>query len=104
MARLILHPRVEGELWDIWEFIARDNIDAATRVIEAAKATFGKLAESPTLGTKRRFHNRRLQEIRSWRVSGYENYIIFYRPFADGIEVLHVYHGARDIDSLFEDD
>jgi toxin ParE1/3/4 len=71
VARLILHPRVEGELWDIWEFIARDNIDAAARVIEAAKATFRKLAESPALGTKRRFHNRRLQEIRSWRVSGF---------------------------------
>jgi toxin ParE1/3/4 len=29
------------------------------------------------------------------------NYLIFYRPLADGIEIVRVLHGARDIDSLF---
>lgn len=30
------------------------------------------------------------------------NYIIFYRPIDNGIKVIRVLHGARDIESLFE--
>jgi hypothetical protein len=30
--------------------------------------------------------------------------MIFYRPLSDGIEIVRVLHGARDIDSLFHPD
>jgi plasmid stabilization system protein ParE len=40
MPKFILDPCVEDELWGIWYFIAQDNPDAATRVIEAAYETF----------------------------------------------------------------
>jgi hypothetical protein len=36
MPKYILDPGVEDELWGIWPFIAQDDPDAATRVIEAA--------------------------------------------------------------------
>ena len=101
MPEYILDPCVEGELWGIWHFIARDNPDAATRVIEAAYETFKTLAANPGLGRPRRFRNPRLRDIRSWRISGFENYLIFYRAIAGGIQVNHVYHGAHDIDALF---
>lgn len=29
------------------------------------------------------------------------NYVIFYRPIGDGIEIVRVLHGARDIDAAF---
>ncbi len=29
------------------------------------------------------------------------NYVIYYRPAKDGIEVARVLHGARDVDRLF---
>lgn len=102
MASIIVAPGVENELWEIWEFIAKDNPEAATRVVEAAKATFRTLAENPALDRKRSFKNRRLRDVRSWQVSGFENYVIFYRGLGAGIEVIHVYHGARDIDALFD--
>jgi toxin ParE1/3/4 len=38
-----------------------------------------------------------------WRVRGFERYLIFYRPTDDGIDVVRVLHGSRDIESLFED-
>ncbi|MBI4663308.1 MAG: type II toxin-antitoxin system RelE/ParE family toxin [Verrucomicrobia bacterium] len=99
--RFILDPCVEEELWAIWEFIADDNPDAAGRVVEAAYETFKDLAASPGLGRPRRFRNPRLRDVRSWRVSGFDNYLIFYRIVPDGVQVLHVYHGARDIEALF---
>jgi plasmid stabilization system protein ParE len=30
------------------------------------------------------------------------DYVMFYRPIDDGIEVVRVLHGARDIDAMFE--
>jgi plasmid stabilization system protein ParE len=47
MPKYILDPCVEDELWGIWHFIAQDNPDAATRVIEAAYETFKTLAANP---------------------------------------------------------
>jgi plasmid stabilization system protein ParE len=100
VAKFILAPCVEDELWAIWAFIARDNPDAATDVIEAAYETFKELADNPNLGRPKKFSHR-LKDIRSWRVSGFDNYLIFYRPVPGGVQVLHVYHGARNIDALF---
>ena len=101
MPEYILDPCVEDELWGIWRFIAQDNPNAATRVIEAAYATFKTLAANPGLGRPRRFRNPQLRDIRSLHISGFKNYLIFYRPVAGGIQVNHIYHGARDIESLF---
>jgi toxin ParE1/3/4 len=104
VAEFILASGVEEELWAIWEHIADDNPDAATRVVEAAYATFKALAATPGLGRLRKFRNPRLKGVRSWLVSGFDSYVIFYRAISGGIEVLHVYHGARDIDALFGDE
>jgi len=103
VARFILDPGVEEELWAIWAFIAEDNLEAATRVVAAAYETFKLLAANPELGRRRSFRNLRLRNVRSFRVSGFGNYLIFYRAVGDGIQVLHIYHGARDIEALFGD-
>ena len=101
MPKFILAPCVESELWAIWKFIAQDNPDAARRVIEAAHATFKNLAATPGLGRPHKFRNPQLKATRSWRAAGFDNYLIFYRPIPEGVQVLHVYHGARDIEALF---
>ena len=101
MPEYILDPCVEEELWGIWNFIAQDNPAAATRVIEAAHETFKYLAANPGFGRPRRFRNPRLHDVRSFHISGFKNYLIFYRPVANGIQVNHVYHSARDIEALF---
>ncbi len=50
MAECILDPIIEEELWEIWDYIAKDNPDAATEVRKAAQETFKTLAENPGLG------------------------------------------------------
>ncbi|HEX4119722.1 MAG TPA: type II toxin-antitoxin system RelE/ParE family toxin [Verrucomicrobiae bacterium] len=50
MPKYTLDPCVEEELWGIWYFIAQDNPDAATRVVEAAYETFKTLAAHPRPG------------------------------------------------------
>ena len=41
-----------------------------------------------------------LAGVRVFPVSRFKKYLVFYRPVADGIEILRVLHGARDIDDL----
>jgi plasmid stabilization system protein ParE len=53
VAKFILDPGVEDELWEIWVFIAEDNPAAATRLVEAAYDTFKMLAANPGLGRRR---------------------------------------------------
>jgi toxin ParE1/3/4 len=63
---------------------------------EFSKAT-PLLAEMPRLGTVRRKRGK-LKGVRSWPLITFGPYLIFYLPLSDGIEVLCVYHGARDIE------
>jgi len=53
------------------------------------------------MGVKRNFIRSELSGVRSWTVTGFENYLIFYRPVEGGIEILRVVHGARDLENLF---
>ncbi len=83
-------------------YLCADNPDAAERVQEAIFDGFDLLARNPALGRRRDF--RRHQNIRSWVVTEFTNYLIFYGELPDGsgVEILRVLHGARDLDALFE--
>lgn len=94
---VIRREEARQDLLDHYVYIGRDNLDAADRFLAAAEAAFEQLAQMPGLGAPRRFRNPDLADVRQWRVPGFENYLIFYRPLDDGIEVLRVIHSARDI-------
>jgi toxin ParE1/3/4 len=100
MPKFILSEFVEPELSAIWDYIAIDNLDAADRFLEAAYGTFQELARMPGMGRTRSFPQARLNNLHSFRIHDFENYLIFYRPIQDGIEVFHVVHGARDLEQF----
>ena len=103
-AEILLSEYVEPELIAIWEFIAFDNLDAADRFLDAAPSTFDQLAQMPGMGRARPFRPSALKNLRSFRIRDFENHLVFYRPIADGIEVFHVLHGARDLEAFFTDE
>ncbi len=43
-------------------------------------------------------------DLHYFRVSRLRKYLVFYRPITDGIEVIRVLHGARDIDGIIADE
>jgi toxin ParE1/3/4 len=73
----------------------------ATRFLESAEDAFASLAKMPGMGRVRRFPHAELGELRSWSIPGFERYLIFYRALSDGIEVIRVIHGMRDLDRIF---
>jgi len=81
---------------DIWSYIAQDNVQAADKVIKAIVSKFSKLTTMPLLGRRR---SELTVELRSFPVS---RYVIFYIPIKDGIQIVRVLHGARDLPPLFE--
>lgn len=84
------------DLDEIWFYIAQDDPDTADRFIRLIVSRFPNLASMPQMGWQREELSPRL---RSFPVG---NYIIFYRPMENGIEIVRVLHGARDLPPLFE--
>lgn len=88
-----LTPAAEDDLFEIWNFIARDNLTAADRLEEDIFGAFKRLANRPGLGHFRRELTNR--PVRFFAVRG--TYLIVYDPASRPLEVVRVLHGARDV-------
>ena len=99
-------PQADADLDDIAAYLQAQSRgpDLPLRFLERAEATFQLLAKSPGLGESRRTTVPGLAGLRSYRVLKFPKYRVLYRPTADGIEVVRVLHGARDLDTLFGSD
>ena len=102
-ARIFIRPRAQADLDDTAEYIGRENPATAVRFLAAAEETFKQLLATPGLGRVREYLDPRLTGLRSWRIRGFENWLVFYRPTDGGIDVVRVLHGARDLAPLLPD-
>ncbi len=68
-------PQAAADLVEIAAFIAEDNPEAAERFLDAAEAAFGMITSLPSLGWTFRFQSPAAQEMRVWRVEGFERYL-----------------------------
>lgn len=97
MATVLITPLARQDLNDIWDYAAESGVERADRLLNLLQEKCQRLAEHPGLGRAR---HELLVNLRSFSV---KNYVIFYQPITDGIEVLRVLHGARDIPSVFDE-
>lgn len=100
MSRVTKHTQAERDIEEAFVFIGERDLDTALDFLFAVEQTFELLAQMPFLGVARDFRHSRLRGVRQWHIKSYEEYLIFYRPVEDGIEVLRVLHGKRDIESI----
>ena len=98
MARVRLTPRARDDLDEIWLYIARDDIGAADRLIDAISARCDSLSAFPDLGPARPdiAPNARMLTI--------DNYIVLYRRKGGDIEIVRIAHGARRLEALWAPD
>jgi toxin ParE1/3/4 len=90
-----------SDLPAIYAFIARENPNAAERVLESVRQTFARISQTPSSGVVYSPRDPTLKGIRMFPVDGYPNYLIFYRFGSDVVRVLYVVHGARHLPHLF---
>jgi len=98
MHRIVKHRKAQRDILQIFVYIGENNIGAAERFLAAFAADIKRLAFMPNIGALRDFQNPKLAGLRSWPISGFENYLIFYRPTSTEVQILRVIHGARDLE------
>ena len=91
MPRVLRTAQARLDLIEIWEFVARSSAARADRLTESIDAKCRLLAQFPEMGRSR---EELAPGVRSTLV---ERYVILYRPLEDGMEVLRVIHGSRDL-------
>jgi toxin ParE1/3/4 len=97
MSQYRISDAAKDDLSDTWSYIAENSAAAADRVTAGLVEMFSTLAAFPAMGRRR---DELGSALRSFVVG---SYLIFYQPVEDGIEVIRVIHGSRDIDSLFRE-
>jgi toxin ParE1/3/4 len=96
MARVRKFPAAEADLIEIGLYIARDSPANAERFIDALERECRMLADSPfDLG-------QRCEGLHfDLRRHNFKQYALIYRPVPDGIELVGVFHGSRELEAIF---
>ena len=98
MSRFRISTQAAQDIENIWKYVAPNNLKAANRLFDTLQESFPKLAKFPQLGRER---SELAPFLRSFPV---KNYLIFYRPIDEGIEIVRILHGSQDIETIFQDE
>lgn len=97
-------PVATRELADLLADIEIRSRSAAENVERSIGETLELLSANPLLGTAYRSRNPDLAGIRYLLVPDYPQFVIIYRPTPEGIEVMHVLRGRRNLRAILEGD
>lgn len=97
MSRFELAEGARQDLFEIEDYISRDDPNAARRIISTLFETFDKIAAMPWIG-------RRRDDVKVDRYRFYpapaRPYIIVYDPTRTPLVIVRVVHGHRDMPRL----
>jgi toxin ParE1/3/4 len=99
-----IRPRARQDIVEVAVFIGRDSLTAAERFLDATETTFQLLVASPEIGPIYPTKQEVLTGLRVFRVNRFPNHLVFYRVLANGIEIIRVIHGARDLELALLDE
>lgn len=92
--RAVFAPAAREDLLQAWLHLADQSPNAADHWVDAVDQAATRLAGFPALGRAR---DELVVGVRSFSVG---KYLIFYTISPEGVNVLRVLHGARDLDEL----
>ena len=99
--RYTIRPRAGQDLDDqAYFFATHASPDIGHRFLLAAHETFSLLATQPRMGWPCRVKHAALAPLRVFRVSGFERMLVLYRPLQDGVDILRVVDGSRDLNAF----
>jgi toxin ParE1/3/4 len=88
--RIVVAPQAAEDLREAYEFISKDNPNAAGRVLAHIVELIGMLASESVMGREVRLKDGR--RVKTWPVPPYR---IYYRVRGQELDVIRVYHQAR---------
>jgi toxin ParE1/3/4 len=101
--QLQITPAAQADIAEHTETIRQASPRSALRFVDAISETLDLLLRFPHLGTPFDDRDATFAGIRFSVPSRFRNYVIYYRPTVDGIEVLRVLYGAQDATARLRD-
>ena len=84
------------DLDQICQYIAQNDQPAASKIFDAIRKKARLLSQFPNMG---KAYSQLAPDLRGAPI---EDYIIFYYPRADGLDIARIVRGYRDLEQLFE--
>jgi toxin ParE1/3/4 len=106
VARVLKREAAKRDLIAQWVWYAENaSIEVADRFLGATEKALASLSIHPESGAPFFVRKAELQGIRRFPVSdGFEKILLFYLPLEDGIDLIRVAPGSRNIERLFRFD
>jgi toxin ParE1/3/4 len=104
MSRILKRETATRDLIEQFVWYAESaSLEVADRFLTSAQNTLERLAAAPESGAPVEVTREELVGLRRWPVKGFEKILLFYIPLSDGIDLVRVLHGSRDLRGLFEE-
>jgi toxin ParE1/3/4 len=103
MPHFTVRPIAWREINAALEYLEEEaGLETSERLLDQLINTFEFLASTPRAGAQCGFRLAEVRRLRRWPVKGFENWLIFYQTAPDGVDIVHIIHGARDIEGLLD--
>jgi len=97
MARAVQRTSARRDFIIHYSYIAeRAGVGTAHRFRLAVEATYAELAAMPEMGWPGKVRRGKHEGLRIWRVRGFEEYLIAYRPRRGGVAIERLVHAKQD--------
>ena len=97
MTTIFKRPAARRDLIEHYVYLAENaGIETADRFLARTEETLAALLAQPRMGAPLDSRHPEVANLRKWRVTDFENVLIFYLPHSRGISVVRVLYGARD--------
>ncbi len=98
MSNYIISPSASRDLNEIADYFLPRNLEAGEKLFREFNKKCQNLANFPSMG---RSYDHIKPSLRGLPLDGY---VILYQVLDNGVEILRVVSGNRDLESLFEDE
>lgn len=95
MNRVLISDLAGTDLASIWAYVAQDRPEAADRLLRTLLERCHFLARFAEIGER---CEHLAPGLRRFSVG---SYVIYYRPVENGVQIVRVISGARDVEGLF---
>ena len=86
----------------VW-YAENAGMEVADRFLISASRTLEYLAAAPQSGIPVLVQHEELKGMRRWPVKDFGKILFFYFPLPDGVDLVRMIHGSRDLAEMFED-
>ena len=104
MRKLVKRPQAVQDIIEQSGYIAKDDHEIADDFLDAVEQTLSVIIEMPEAGSTKDSKDPKLAHLRMLAVKGFKKYLIFYLPNEDSVEIVRLFHAARDIEGLFTEE